>query len=268
MESLLRKNEQNIEIIPKCDDGLKPFIGRMFDSIKEFEDSYKYYAHTVGFSVRSWTATKDKNGVLKYKYFVCSKQGYKVEKQSLACTDKGKKVCRKRLNTREGCNATACVKRTQDEKYAVIRFHEGHSHKLCTHKKKHFLGSNEKESDVQENLLSRAWTQLSRCMELAKENDEALIYLINCGLSWERNMCGKVENDDVPSTLSSYCETSNPTKIDILLPNHLQTKASGKSLKGSKVIAIENKQKKPRLCRACGDLALHDSRNCPKKAIL
>lgn len=143
-----------IEVIPICDDEHKPLVGCIYDSVLEFEKFYKNYAHNVGFSVRNWTARKDRDGQLKYKYYVCSKQGYKKEKQKLSCMDNRKEVCRKRLDTREGCNAYACVKRTNEGKYLVIYFHEGHSHELCTPKKKHFLRSNRKVTDVQKSLLS------------------------------------------------------------------------------------------------------------------
>ena len=53
-------------------------IGKVFDTLKEGDDSYKNYAHVAGFSVRNSTETKDKIGV-KWKYFLCSKEGFKVE---------------------------------------------------------------------------------------------------------------------------------------------------------------------------------------------
>jgi hypothetical protein len=62
--------------VPNCADELKPKVGQLFDSLEEGEQFYKKYAHSVGFSVRASSETKDKKGVKRWKYFVCSKQGY------------------------------------------------------------------------------------------------------------------------------------------------------------------------------------------------
>jgi len=76
-DELANKSE---EWIPNCDAELKPVIGKVFDTLKEGDDFYKNYAHVAGFSVRNSTETKDKIGV-RWKYFLCSKEGFKVEKK-------------------------------------------------------------------------------------------------------------------------------------------------------------------------------------------
>ncbi|KAK8923998.1 Protein FAR-RED IMPAIRED RESPONSE 1 [Platanthera zijinensis] len=63
-------------------------------------------------------------------------------------------LCRKISDTRVGCMASASVKKSSDGKYAVFTFHEEHNHTLCTPRKKHFLRSNRKITDVQKNLLN------------------------------------------------------------------------------------------------------------------
>lgn len=55
------------------EDELKPKVGQVFDTLEEDELFHENYAHIVGFSVRSSTLTKDKNGVELWKYFVCLK---------------------------------------------------------------------------------------------------------------------------------------------------------------------------------------------------
>ena len=62
------------EIYPNCDDEFKPHPGNIFDSLQEGIEFYKQYAHHVGFSVRLSSETK-KNGVINWKYCVCSKEG-------------------------------------------------------------------------------------------------------------------------------------------------------------------------------------------------
>jgi hypothetical protein len=46
---------------------------------------------------------------------------------------------KKRKLTREGWNARIVFKRTIEGKYEVLKFYEGHSHELITHRKKQLL---------------------------------------------------------------------------------------------------------------------------------
>jgi hypothetical protein len=66
-----------------CKEELKPKIGQIFDTPKEVEDFYKNYAHSVGFSVRCSSESKNKEGMKRWKYFVCSKEGYKPVKKMM-----------------------------------------------------------------------------------------------------------------------------------------------------------------------------------------
>jgi len=56
-----------------------------------------------------------------------------------------------------------------------------------------------------------------------------------------------------------------PDQIDILPPKQCNTKGSGKRIKGGKEKVMEQQGKRLRLCKACGEQAYHDSRNCPTK---
>ncbi|KAK8925721.1 Protein FAR1-RELATED SEQUENCE 5 [Platanthera zijinensis] len=94
---------------------------------------------------------KIKNNELQYKYFACAKEGFKVENKTIQL---GKDACRKLSNTRVGCKASASVKRTNDGKYVLFTFHEEHNHTLCTPRKRHFLRSNRKVTDVQKDLFN------------------------------------------------------------------------------------------------------------------
>ena len=61
------------EWIPICEEELKPKEGLEFANLEECENFYKSYAHFIGFSIRKSSSEKTKEGVQKYKYFVCSK---------------------------------------------------------------------------------------------------------------------------------------------------------------------------------------------------
>jgi len=67
------------EWIPICEEELKPREGLEFANLEECEKFYKSYAHHVGFSIRKSTSKKTKEGAHKYKYYVCSKQGFRRE---------------------------------------------------------------------------------------------------------------------------------------------------------------------------------------------
>ena len=68
------------EIYPVCDDEFKPSPSVIFDSLEEGIDFYKNYAHHVGFSVRL-SSTKKVNGIICWKYYYCSKEGWHKEKE-------------------------------------------------------------------------------------------------------------------------------------------------------------------------------------------
>ncbi|KAL2927376.1 Protein FAR1-RELATED SEQUENCE 12 [Bienertia sinuspersici] len=64
-----------------CEEHMKPKEGLEFDNLEECEKFYKTYAHHVGFSVRkSSTKIDKKTGLLKYKTFVCAKEGFREAK--------------------------------------------------------------------------------------------------------------------------------------------------------------------------------------------
>jgi len=65
------------ELIPICEEELKPREGLEFANLEESENFYKSYAHFIGFSIRKSSSKKTTEGVHKYKYFVCSKQGFR-----------------------------------------------------------------------------------------------------------------------------------------------------------------------------------------------
>jgi hypothetical protein len=143
------------ECIPVCEDvESKPVIGKVFDSLEEAGNFYKMYAHFVGFSVRSSSQTNDKYGI-KWKYFLCSKEGFKVEKQinGLIISENGLPKVRKRKLTREGCNAKIAFKRTIEGKYEVAKFYEGHTHALATPRKKQLLRSARNVSSAHKKIL-------------------------------------------------------------------------------------------------------------------
>jgi len=64
------------EWVPACEERFLPKEGLVFDTLEQCENFYKTYAHHVGFSIRKSSCKKTKDGVEKYKYYVCSKEGF------------------------------------------------------------------------------------------------------------------------------------------------------------------------------------------------
>ena len=119
---------------------MKPKIGMTFADVDSTKEFYKCYAHRVGFSVRVGQGQhKAIDGVVMYKRFLCAKEGFRDEK-NLESGSKRKKY--EKTITRCGCGAMRVIKRTENDKYMVIKFEEVHTHALVTPKKQQFIRSN------------------------------------------------------------------------------------------------------------------------------
>ncbi|KAJ8425777.1 hypothetical protein Cgig2_014891 [Carnegiea gigantea] len=85
--------------------------------------------------IRKSTSKKTKEGTHKYKYYVCSKQGFRQASTNVNCNRKVKL-------TREDCNAMVGFRRTNNGRYVLFKFYESHTHLLATPRKRHMLNSN------------------------------------------------------------------------------------------------------------------------------
>jgi len=158
--------------VPNCDDKSKPKVGQLFDTLLEGKQFYENYAHSVGFSVRASSQTTDKSGTIRWKYFVCSKEGYLPDKKKDKEQSEVTVKTRRRSLTREGCNANVVFKWVEGGKYELARFHESHTHALASPSKRPFLRSARKVNPVHKSLLhaySRANIGPSKTFHLLKE---------------------------------------------------------------------------------------------------
>lgn len=130
--------------MPYCEEESKPKFGQLFDTLEDSEKFYKSYAHGVGFSVRCSWENKNKNGVIRWKYFVCSKEGYKPNKANDVEQSETTIKTRRRSLTREGCNAKVAFKLLEGGKYELTRFHESRTHALASPVRDNFLDQQEK----------------------------------------------------------------------------------------------------------------------------
>ncbi|XP_058769118.1 protein FAR1-RELATED SEQUENCE 5-like [Vicia villosa] len=168
---ILKSVQTNQEVL-NCDEEIKPKVGQLFDSLEDGEIFYKKYAHTVGFSVRCSSENKNKDGVVRWKYFVCSKEGYNPNvSKDKEVTESGVKLKRRSL-TREGCEAKVAFKLLEGGKYELTRFQESHTHVLASPKKRQFLRSARKVNHIHKSIMyanSRANIGPSKTYHLLKE---------------------------------------------------------------------------------------------------
>jgi len=85
--------------------------------------------------------TKVNEGNILWKYFVCSKEGYRPNKKKVVGEGKSTVKTRRRSSTRVRCNAKVVFKWVDEGKYKLDQFHESHTHSLSSPTKKHFLRS-------------------------------------------------------------------------------------------------------------------------------
>jgi len=119
----------------------------------------------------------------------------------------------------------------------------------------------------EDKLISRNWLDFLSCMQMAARDPEKLTIVskgIHSVMKDMKALSGSASESKM-SELESFIGSSVPEQIDILPPKQCNTKGSGKRIKGGKEKAMEHQSKRLRLCKACGQQAYHDSRNCPTK---
>lgn len=126
------ESEETLKIVD-AGDGI-PYVGMKFDSEFEAYNFYNAYAARVGFSVRKARVRYNANGVLRQRYYFCSKQGLKVDGR----------ICSWRmpnnLEMRTDCKARVRFAVT-DGVWEITHFNPDHNHELANPEQKKFLRS-------------------------------------------------------------------------------------------------------------------------------
>ncbi|XP_076923501.1 protein FAR1-RELATED SEQUENCE 5-like [Bidens hawaiensis] len=129
----------------------------IFESVDHAYDFYCEYAKKAGFCVRKGGSYMN-DGLLKSKYFTCSKEGHKPANSydSMAEKDGSNRPYykrRKRPTIRCGCRAQIFLKSDDDLRFEINDFVEGHNHELVDAKDMHFVRSNRKLTHVQQDII-------------------------------------------------------------------------------------------------------------------
>ncbi|KAJ8426363.1 hypothetical protein Cgig2_025502 [Carnegiea gigantea] len=156
---------------------------------------YKRYANCVGFSVQKSSTTKNKSGKI-WKVFVCSKQGYREPRRTppqrpVALANaifrarenvEERGVKRRRVETREGCNARMVVSSKNDETpacFKVDRWTKLAAKKLIF-ELDIIVSTSYAQVGQQNRMISDAWSRLYKCMDLAGQDEDKLQYNALC----------------------------------------------------------------------------------------
>ncbi|XP_021771489.1 protein FAR1-RELATED SEQUENCE 5-like [Chenopodium quinoa] len=128
---------------------------------------------------------------------------------------------------------------------------------------------------ILKQLVSDVWSKIFSCVSLSEQSKADLSELIRTLSSFEEQMLTKNNHENATSSKEvkdadiQVLVGSNEVEVNIFPPNQCLNKGSAKSskrLKSAKEIASEEKSKKGRTCRACGQSGVsHDIRNCPNK---
>ncbi|XP_021757140.1 protein FAR1-RELATED SEQUENCE 2-like [Chenopodium quinoa] len=129
--------------------------------------------------------------------------------------------------------------------------------------------------DKKKQLVSDVWSKIFSCVSLTDQYEDDLSKLIRTLSPFEEQMISKnnpenaLSSKEVKDVDIQVLVGSNEVDVNVLPPNQCLNKGSARSskrLKSAKEIASEEKSKKGRTCRACGQSGVsHDSRKCPNK---
>lgn len=139
---------------PSVSDSIKPVLGMLFVSVDQAFSFYERYATASGFEVRRSTSSSSSNGLLRLKYFVCAKEGFKdgVVFDTLDDEDDGK-VRRRKPSKRVGCGAHIKLRITDCKKYEVYVFEEKHNHSFVAKEDVQFMSSTRRVGYLNESAI-------------------------------------------------------------------------------------------------------------------
>lgn len=116
--------------------------------------------------------------------------------------------------------------------------------------------------------ISELWSEVFTSVSLV-ENDECSeqeLLLILRDFN-EKHAAPKVlaKSKNKKSEIEMFLGAKIPTESTVLPPKQSKNKGSGRRMMSNKEKAVEEHSKPLRKCRACGEMANHDSRNCPTR---
>ncbi|KAK9288803.1 hypothetical protein L1049_017448 [Liquidambar formosana] len=156
-DDIIRPSIQNF---PLNLEPLEPFVGMEFESAEDAREFYEMYGRRMGFTIRNNRTRRSlKDNSIIGREFVCSKEGFRVEKYA----NRGNRVLPSRPATREGCNAMMRIAAKDGGKWVIYGFIKEHNHELNPSKipprRSHRIAFCEDEKDLKIRELT---TELHR----------------------------------------------------------------------------------------------------------
>ncbi|XP_074297344.1 protein FAR-RED IMPAIRED RESPONSE 1-like [Silene latifolia] len=122
--------------------------------------------------------------------------------------------------------------------------------------------------DTRQNTISELLSGVFTAVSLVEDDEEKEKELLELLQSFNEKLLisssggkSKSKKTQIETLLGSKI----PTKAHILPPNQAKNKGSGRRMTSEKEKPMEEHAKPLRKCRACGEMARHDSRNCPSQ---
>ncbi|XP_074300667.1 protein FAR1-RELATED SEQUENCE 5-like [Silene latifolia] len=128
--------------------------------------------------------------------------------------------------------------------------------------------------DVHKNKISELWSELFTCVSLVEKSPvycDELLGILREFKERVTNVPDESGNSGIPKEKDKNAEigmllgTSIPSEIKVLPPRQCKNIGSGKRLISQRERAAEVSKKPLRKCRACGEMANRDSRNCDQR---
>ncbi|KAH9619057.1 hypothetical protein KSS87_004793 [Heliosperma pusillum] len=171
------------------------------------------------------------------------------------------------------------IDRERDKVY-VVGLKTDESKIVCTCKKfeRHgILCRHALSVEVQKNKVSELWSELFTCVSVVEQSPVYCDELLGMLRGFKERVLAVTSviddsgNSDIGKKMDKNAEigmllgTSLPSEIKVLPPRQCKNKGSGKRLISQREKAGEVSKRPLRRCKACGEMANHDSRNCDKK---
>ncbi|XP_074297342.1 uncharacterized protein LOC141628054 [Silene latifolia] len=132
--------------------------------------------------------------------------------------------------------------------------------------------------DAQKNKLSELWSEMFTCVSLVEQSSVNCDELLNILRGFKERVLAETTSSvaddggnssigkkrDKNAEIRMLLGTSVPSEIKILSPRQCENKGSGKRMISQRERAGEVSKKPLRRCKAYGQMANHDSRNCDR----
>ena len=121
------------------------------------------------------------------------------------------------------------------------------------------------ENEKKSYKITEIWYEFNSCLSLAGVDEDLTedVYSAIKELKDKLSSKGKNAKSSKKDFLSSVIG-SQPSEVIVLPPKSSRNKGCGKRIMSS-IETSEKEKKRARMCKTCGQLCNHDSRNCPEK---